>query len=149
MMAGLFGLIAIDDTKPLSLVVPSAMGLGPIGTQVVPLRPILFLFCALVFGSGGRLLLGLLVSRRTHHGSRQLLPLLKSVSVSFRRCRSAAGESFLYDLLVNRMLAPHTTALGSPFLITRFAFVLTLMPLVITISVLMFFPLIALVICIC
>src|ERR1035438_3708309 len=38
MMLGLLGLMAIDDTRPLSLVVPSATGLGPIGVHTVPLR---------------------------------------------------------------------------------------------------------------
>src|ERR1017187_3972730 len=38
MMSGLLGLIAIDDTRPLSLVPPSEIGLGPIGVHTVPLR---------------------------------------------------------------------------------------------------------------
>src|ERR1022692_2394822 len=38
MMLGLLGLMAIDDARPLSLVVPWATGLGPIGVHTVPLR---------------------------------------------------------------------------------------------------------------
>src|SRR5215472_15716999 len=38
MMLGLFGLMAIDETRPLARSAFSAVGLGPIGTQTVPWR---------------------------------------------------------------------------------------------------------------
>src|SRR5215471_16138657 len=38
MMFGLFGLTAIEETRPLSLAPPSEIGLGPIGLHAVPMR---------------------------------------------------------------------------------------------------------------
>src|SRR5664279_5238058 len=37
-MLGLFGLTAMEETRPLSLAPPSEIGLGPIGLHAVPMR---------------------------------------------------------------------------------------------------------------